>query len=133
MVHEFLFALLFGLLGEAVLLSALLSDLLAHNLSALLRGDLLLGIGKLLLANLGFLLVLALELVEVVLLVDGLDFDDFLGLEPRLLHLLENALLFVLEQRDPVLDLDLVVGQVGEARVDIEHALVLLARLVLRH
>ena len=133
MVHEFLFALLFGLLGEAVLLSALLSDLLAHNLSALLRGDLLLGIGKLLLPNLGFLLVLALEFVEVVLLVDGLDFDDFLGLEPRLLHLLENALLFVLEQRDPVLDLDLVVGQVGEARVDIEHALVLLARLVLRH
>ena len=114
-------------------MSTLLSELFADSFSALLRGDLFLGIGKLLLANFGLLLVLALELVEVVLLVDDFDFDDFLRLKPRLLHFLENALLFVLEQCNPILDLDLVVGQVRQTRVHIQHALVFLARLVLRH
>ena len=130
LIHKLLLAILFELLRQAVLMSSLLSKLFPHNLSPLLSRNLLLSICQLFLTYFCLLLILPLKLLKVVLLVGSLDFHNFLSLDPRLLNLLQNALLFIFEQSDSIFDLYFIVGQVLQPRVDIEHALVLLSWLV---
>jgi len=61
------------------------------------------------------------QFLHVALLVHLLDSHDLFSSAPCLRYLFQYLLLLLLEKGDPILDLLLVVLQVGELEVDAEH------------
>ena len=101
-------------------------DLILIFLFPLLSLNFFICVLELFLTKFSLTLVLSLHLDHVVLLVVDLLNSDLLRLYSSLLDLLQDAFLLRLQQVDPVLNLDFIVGELVKAVIDFDHIFLLL-------